>query len=206
MSGKIPESTVTQQLLDRIRSGDREALNKLFDEHRPYLRRLVELRMAQKLKVRVDPSDVVQETQIEATRRIEDYLQRCPMSFRVWLRQTANEQIMMMCRRHMGAQRRSVEREVSLPNHSSVALARQLMNSGPSKEMRRRELASSVHKAVDRLSEADREILLMRNFEELSNQEAAEALGIDSVAASKRYGRALVRLRDILVDSSISGM
>ena len=80
------------------------------------------------------------------------------------------------------------------------------MNSGPSKQMQRRELASSVHKAVDRLSEADREILLMRNFEELSNQEAAEALGIDSVAASKRYGRALVRLRDILVDSSISGM
>lgn len=162
--------------------------------------------MAQKLKARLDPSDIVQETQIEVARRIDDYLQRRPMSFRVWLRKTANEQMMMMYRRHVGAERRSVEREVSLPNHSSVALARQLIKGGPSKELQRRELAAQVRTAVDRLSEADREILLMRNFEELTNQEAAEVLEIDGAAASKRYGRALVRLRNVLVESGLTGM
>ncbi len=208
MSGESLDSTNTQLLLKRVLSGDREALNRLFEQHRPYLRRLMELRMAQKLKTRVDPSDVVQETQIEVARRIDDYLQRRPMSFRVWLRKTANEQMMMMMmyRRHVGAQRRSVEREVSLPDHSSVALARQLIKGGPSQELQRRELAAQVRKAVESLPEADREILLMRNFEELTNQEAAEVLELDGAAASKRYGRALVRLRNVLVDSGLSGM
>ncbi len=205
LSGENPDSTNTQLLLKRVRSGDREALNRLFELHRPYLRRLMELRMAQKLKARVDPSDVVQETQIEVARRIDDYLRRRPMSFRVWLRKTANEQMMMMYRRHVGAERRSVEREVELAD-SSMALARQLIQGGVSKELQRRELAAQVRKAVDCLSEADREILLMRNFEELTNQEAAEVLELDGAAASKRYGRALVRLRNVLVDSGLSGM
>ena len=205
MSGENPDSTNTQLLLKRVRSGDREALNRLFEQHRPYLRRLMELRMAQKLKARVDPSDVVQETQIEVARRIDDYLRRRPMSFRVWLRKTANEQMMMMYRRHVGAERRSVEREVELAD-SSMALARQLIQGGVSKELQRRELAAQVRKAVDCLSEADREILLMRNFEELTNQEAAEVLELNRAAASKRYGRALVRLRNILVDIGLSGM
>ena len=207
MSEESVDSTNnTQLLLKQLLAGDREALNRLLEQHRPYLRRLLELRMAQKLKARVDPSDVVQETQIEVARRIDDYLRRRPMSFRVWLRKTANEQMMMMYRRHIGAERRSVEREVSLPDHSSVVLARQLIKGGPSQELQRRELAAQVRQAVDSLPEADREILLMRNFEELTNQEAAEVLELDGAAASKRYGRALVRLRNVLVDSGLSGM
>ena len=69
LSGENLDSTNTQLLLKRVLFGDREALNRLFEQHRPYLRRLLELRMAQKLKARVDPSDVVQETQIEVARR-----------------------------------------------------------------------------------------------------------------------------------------
>jgi RNA polymerase sigma-70 factor (ECF subfamily) len=161
--------------------------------------------MTPKLKTRVDPSDVVQETQIAVTRRIDDFISRRPMSFRVWLRHTANEQIMMMYRRHVDAKRRSLSREVSLPDQSSVALARRLIKEGISTEIQRRELAVQVRNAVDRLPEADREIVLMRIFEDLTNQEAAEVLGINGVAASKRYGRALIKLRDILVESGFSG-
>ena len=205
MNGQNQESTETDRLLERIGAGDHDAVNRLFELHRQYVRRFVDLRMDQKLKARVDPSDVVQETQIEAARRIGDYVQRRPMSFRVWLRKTATEQIVMMYRRHVGTKRRSVEREVSLPDGSSVVLARQLIKDSPSKEFQRRELAARVRQAVDQLPEADREILLMRNFEELTNREAAEALEIEGVTASKRYGRALVRLRNILVDSGLSG-
>jgi RNA polymerase sigma-70 factor (ECF subfamily) len=198
------DSANTSLLLNRVRGGDREALNRLLEQHRPYLRRLLELRLSQKLKARIDPSDVVQETQIEVARRIDDYLERRPMSFRVWLRKTANEQMIMTYRRHVGAERPSIEREVALSDSSSLALAKQLIKGDPSKELQRRELAARVRKAVDSLPDADREMLLMRNFEELTNQEAAEVLEIDSVAASKRYGRALVRLRNNLVESGLS--
>jgi RNA polymerase sigma-70 factor (ECF subfamily) len=206
LSDEKYDSTDTQLLLKRVRAGDRDALNRLFEQHRPYLRQLLELRMTKKLKARVDPSDVVQETQIEVARRIDGYLERQPMSFRVWLRKTADEQLIMMYRRHMGAERRSVQREVSLPAHSSVALAKQFIKGGPSEELERRELASRVRDAVECLPDADREILLLRNFEELTNREAAEVLEIDAATASKRYGRALLRLRNILVEGGLSGV
>lgn len=204
MSDENFDSNDTSLLLKRVRAGDREALNRLFELHRKYLRRFMELRMTQKLKARVDPSDVVQETQVEVARRIDDYLKRRPMSFRVWLRKTADEQMIMMYRRHIGAERRSVQREVALPANSSVALARQLIKGGPSKELQRRELATRVRKAVDRLPDTDREILLIRNFEGLTNQEAAEVLEIEPVAASKRYGRALIRLRNVLLELGLT--
>ena len=204
MQSESFDATNTERLLEQIRGGDAEALNRLLEHHRPYVRRLLDLRIAPKLRARVDPSDIVQDTQIEVARRIDDYLERRPMSFRVWLRKTAGEQMIMAYRRHVDAERRSVEREVSLPAHSSVALARQLIKGSPGKELERRELAARVRKAVDSLPDADREILLMRNFEELTNQEAAEVLKIDSVAASKRYGRALVRLRNNLVQHGLS--
>ena len=204
MSDENFDSANTSLLLNRVRGGDREALNRLLEQHRPYLRRLLELRLSQKLKARIDPSDVVQETQIEVARRIDDYLERRPMSFRVWLRKTANEQMIMTYRRHVGAERPSIEREVALSDSSSLALAKQLIKGDPSKELQRRELAARVRKAVDSLPDADREMLLMRNFEELTNQEAAEVLEIDSVAASKRYGRALVRLRNNFVELGLS--
>ena len=200
------DSSETNRLLERLALGDDVALGKLLDRHRPFLRRFVDLRMASSLKARLDTSDVVQDTQIEATRRIQHYLRRRPMSFRVWLRKTASEQIIMNYRRHVDAKRRSLAREVSLPARSSAALARQLIQGGPSEELRRRELAAQVRQAVHQLPDADREVLLMRNFEELTNQEVAEALAIDRATASKRYGRALLKLRKILGDRGLSGM
>jgi RNA polymerase sigma-70 factor (ECF subfamily) len=207
VSAGNPDSAETRDLLDRLRSGDAEALDRLFTQHREYLRRVVELRLDPKLRSRLDASDVVQETHLEVARRIDDYLRRRPMSFRLWLRKTAHERLLMLHRRHIDAGRRALGREVSLPDRSSIALARQLLAGGPtpSQEGRRRELAGQVRDAVARLAESDREIILMRNFEELSNQEVAELVGIDPVAASKRYGRALLRLRDVLVERGLSG-
>ena len=205
MDDPMPDSAETQRLLEQVRAGDRRAFEQLFTRHRPFLRQVVELRLDPRLRARVDPSDVVQETQLEAFRRLGDYLQRRPMPFRLWLRKTACERLLMAQRHHVGAARRAVGREVPLPDASSLQLAQQLLAgaSTPSQRLDRDEVAGRVRQALARLSETDREILLLRNLEMLSNQEAANVLRIDPAAASQRYGRALLRLRKLLVAAGL---
>jgi RNA polymerase sigma-70 factor, ECF subfamily len=200
------DSSPTRQLMEQAQAGRTEAVDKLLDLHRPYLRQLVSLRLDRLLRARVDPSDVVQEAQMEALRRLDQYLQRPEMPFRLWLRQIALDRLIMLRRRHLGAARRSLQREVRLPEGSSVALAQQLLAAGstPSERLADRELARRVRLALAELNEADREILLLRNFEGLSNQEVAGVLEINGAAASQRYGRALLRLRSLLVDKGVS--
>lgn len=200
----LDNSTRTIKLLEQVGRGNPEALDRLLRVHRKYVERLVQLRMEPQLSARLDPSDVVQETLVEATRRIDDFLKRRPMTFRVWLRQTAIQRLIMARRQHLQAQRRTVEREQPLPARTSLMLARELLAGRPSRAAKRQELADLVREAVGELSESDREILLMRSYEGLSNSEAAEALGIESVAASKRYGRALLRLREKLKQAGLS--
>jgi RNA polymerase sigma-70 factor (ECF subfamily) len=201
-----PDSAETQRLLRRIHGGDRQAFEKLFARHRPYLRQVVDLRLDPKVRARVDPSDVVQETHLEAFRRLPDYLERRPMPFRLWLRKTAYERLLMLQRHHVQAQRRAIGREVALPDRSSVQLFRQLLAPGstPSQQLARAELARRVRLAVAQLVEIDREILLMRNLEGLSNHEVAQVLEIEPAAASQRYGRALLRLRKLLLAGGFS--
>jgi RNA polymerase sigma-70 factor (ECF subfamily) len=205
MEEVAPDSAETQRLLQQVRVGDPQAFDELFARHRPYLRQVIDLRLDPKLRTRVDPSDVVQETQLEAFRRLPDYLDRRPMAFRLWLRKTAHERLLMVKRHHRGAARRSVQREVPLPDGSSFQLAQQILDRGltPGQQAERRELARQVREAVGRLSEIDREILLMRNLEGLSNHDVAQVLQIDPDAASQRYGRALLRLRKLLVDRGL---
>lgn len=196
MTAATSDSEITCHLLERVRRGDRAALDELLAEHRPYLHRLVELRFDPQLQPRADPSDVVQETLFTAAERIEDYLRRQPMPFWLWLREMACDRLVELQRRHVGAARRSVGKEVSLPAASSMDLARSLFgNSTPSEQAAAAELAEQVRRAVDRLESDDRAIIVLRNYEQLSNQQAAEVLGIETSAASKRFGRALLRLK-----------
>ena len=207
MAQAAPDSTETRHLLERLRAGDREALDQLLTQHRAFLRRLIELRLDPRLRARVDPSDVVQETQLEAARRIDDYLGRDPMPFRLWLRMTAEKRLNALWRQHMKAARRAIGCELPLNGRSSVQLAGRLLAAGPSpsEQVRSRELARLVRQAVAQLNDADREIIVMRNFEELSNEEVAYTLGVDPGTASKRYGRALLRLHKILLELGLRG-
>jgi RNA polymerase sigma-70 factor (ECF subfamily) len=139
---------------------------------------------------------------MEASRRLRDYLRDRPMPFRLWLRQIAYDRLVMLHRRHVGAARRSVEREAALPGESSALLCGQLVcASSPSERMTREELARRVELALGRLGERDRDVILLRNFEGLSNQEVAHLLGVKPDTASQRYGRALLRLRQALLES-----
>ena len=207
MDQVTPDTAETQRLLGQVRGGDRQALDRLLARHQPYLLRLVELQLDPKLRPRVDPSDVVQEAQAEAVRRLDGYLAGPPMPFRLWLRQLAHDRLLMTRRRHLTAARRAVGREVALPDLSSAILARQLLAPGstPSQKLGRQEMAHRVREAVARLSAADREVLVMRTFEGLSFDEVGCLLGIDPPAARKRHGRALIRLHAILAEGGLTG-
>ncbi len=85
------DSTNTQRLLDRVSQGDAGALNRLIQLHQAYIRRVVDLRMDDELRRRIDPSDVVQETEMVVSRRIDDFLSRRPTTFRLWRRRKAIE-------------------------------------------------------------------------------------------------------------------
>jgi RNA polymerase sigma-70 factor (ECF subfamily) len=205
MEEPASDSAGTQRLLQRLRAGEPHALDELFARHRLYLSQLAELRLDPRLRRRVDPSDVVQEVQLEATRRMEGYLRQPPMPFRLWLRQLAQDRMLLMRRFHLRAARRAMGREVALPERSSLVLARQLLAScsTPSQRLDQEELARRVRRAVSQLPEMDREVLLLRTFEELSFEEVAFMLKIDPAAARKRHGRALLRLGKILAESGL---
>jgi RNA polymerase sigma-70 factor (ECF subfamily) len=202
MDEVAPDSAATRELLREAATGSPQAYDRLFARHRARLHEFVALRLDPRLRARIDADDVVQDTQIEAFRRLSEFLQRRPMPFHVWLRKKAYERLTDLRRRHVGAARRSVEREVVMPDKSSRLLAQRLMASGstPSQRLAQRELARQVRLALARMSEADRDILFMRSYEGLSYEEAASILDIDAAAARKRHGRALLRLHKLLSD------
>jgi RNA polymerase sigma-70 factor (ECF subfamily) len=208
MEAETPDSSETRRLLECVRAGTPNAFEHLFRRYRAYLRSVVERRIDPQLGARIDPSDVVQETQLEAFQRLPDFLRRNPMPFRLWLLKTALERLLKMQRYHSKAQRRSIRREVALPDHSSLELARRFLAAGssPSQHLNRRELAGRVREALTGLSETDRAIVLLRTFEGLSNLEAACVLEIEPEAAKKRYTRALLRLHRKLVAGGITGL
>jgi RNA polymerase sigma-70 factor (ECF subfamily) len=201
-----PDSQETQGLLRQIRAGDRQAVEQLFARHHTYLHRLVELRLDPRLRSRLDVSDVVQEAHLEALRRLDAYLERPALPFRLWLRQIAFDRVHKARRHHLGTARRALGKEVPLPERSSLVLAWQLLAGGstPSQQLNRRELALRVRQAVAQLPEADHEVVMMRHFEGLSNQEVSCLLGIDPATASKRHGRAMLRLHRILFEGGMT--
>lgn len=199
------ESEQTEKLVALAVQGDGIALNELFAMHRAYLRRVIELRLDNDLRSRVDPSDVIQETLLEAARRIHEYLGNRAVPFRIWLRRTAIEQMVSLRRHHILAEKRNVQKEVRFPDHSSIALAHKLLEGRASQILQKKELAQQVRAAIAEMGDLDREMLLLRHVEELTNQEIAALLEIDTSTASQRYGRSLIRFRDKLISIGILG-
>lgn len=200
-------SVETESVVASARRGDRDALKSLFAGHRTYLRQVVALRMDQALQARVDPSDIVQEAQLEAIRRVDDYVRDPKLPVRLWMRQIAVDRLNMAMRRHLGAAKRSALRELSLPEQSSMSIAQQLVAgiASPSRIAARDEVVGAVRDAVARLEGIDREIILLQAFEGLNSTESAQVLGIAPAAARKRFGRALLRLRALLTDRGLRG-
>jgi RNA polymerase sigma-70 factor (ECF subfamily) len=207
-----PVETDNSTLLQRALAGDEPALAALFDRYRERLRRMVRLRLDRRLSGRVDSSDVIQEAYLDVRKRIAEYA-RDPqaMPFHLWLRLIAGQKLTDVHRFHLGAQMRDAGQEVSLhrgpfPQASSISLAAQLLGrlTSASKAAIRAEHKLIVQEALNSMDPIDREVLTLRHFEHLSNDETALVLGLNKSAASNRYIRALKRLKDIL--SSIPGL
>jgi RNA polymerase sigma-70 factor (ECF subfamily) len=201
----------TQLLLDQARRGDPAAVEQLLARHREPVRRMISLRLDPAIAARVDASDVVQDVLLEASRRLDDYLRDPAMPFFLWLRHIARDHVIDAHRRHRQAQRRGVDREqplipAGLAQHSSVQLAAQLCDQEltPASAAVQQELERRLHAAMARLADDDREVILMRHFENLSNQQVAADLGLTEAAASMRYLRALRRLRALLQEEKSS--
>jgi RNA polymerase sigma-70 factor (ECF subfamily) len=207
-----PELPQTRDLLSRAERGETDAVEHLLSAHREPLRRMIGARLDPALAARVDASDVVQEVLIEAHRRLGDYLRNPVMPFHLWLRHIAKDHVIDAHRRHRQAQRRSMDREqpllpAVLADHSSFELAGQLLDQEltPASAAIQHELQRRMNEAIAALEDDDREVILMRHAEQLSNQEVAVALGLTEAAASMRYLRAVRRLRAALLPEQADG-
>jgi RNA polymerase sigma-70 factor (ECF subfamily) len=199
----------TTELLARLREGAGDAVGELFELHRDRLWRMLFIRLDKRLARRVSPDDILQEAFLDVSNRIDEYLERPAVPFYVWLRFLTLQRLRMIQRTHLGARMRSVSKEVypggdGLALASSDSIAGQLVShlTSPSQAAIRRELRDRLRAALDEMEPLDREVLALRHFEELSNTEVAEILGISKDAASKRHVRALIRLKGILTDSA----
>ncbi len=201
----LRDSSETVELLRRAGEGDDAVLDDLFSRHRSRLERMVALRMAEKLRPRIDPADVVQDALLQASRRLSEYLEDPGVPFFLWLRYLTRQRLAELHRFHLGAQARDPRREVAIyqramPAATTQALAAQLLGrlDTPSQQIARVELQVKLQEGLNRMDASDREIIALRHFEQLTNVEVARELDIKESAASKRYIRALERLQKIL--------
>ncbi len=192
--------------LNAAAHGDRAAWGELLAEHRVRLRRMVALRLDRRLMGRVDPSDVIQDAYLAASRRLPEYLvESAPMPLFLWLRYLTAQALQTLHRRHLGAQARDAGREISIdggriPQATTAALAAQLLghDTRASEAAIRAERKLRLEQALNRMDPVDREVLVLRHFEQLTNGECARVLKLSESAATKRYIRALRRLKEIL--------
>jgi RNA polymerase sigma-70 factor (ECF subfamily) len=200
-------SSETDRLLQRVADGDRALWGDLLARHRARLCQMVSLRLDPRLKGRIDPSDVIQDAFLAASIQLDDYLNKPAMPFFLWLRAITGQKLIALHRYHLGKKMRDAGREVSafaraFPQTSSATLAAQLLGheARPSHAAMRAELEARVRDVLDSMEPLDREVLVLRHFEQLSNAETAHALSLQENTASKRYIRALRRLKTILME------
>lgn len=190
--------------LTLARQGDAAALSQVLALYAPKLVRMIDLRMDARHRRRFEPDDVVQDALIEATQRFGEWSAHEPLPLHAWLRQLAAQALSRAHRTHLQTQKREAGREAEVElGRTSVSAARAAdwfvsTQTTPTQAARRAEVREKVLAALAALEELDREILALRHFEQLSNDEAAAELGIDPAAASKRFARALQRLRPVL--------
>ena len=195
----------SDELLRRVEAGDASAITPLLERHRDRLRRMLNVHMDPRVRRRVDPSDVIQDALLDASRRLPQYAHERPIPFYPWLRNIAWERLLDLQKRHLKTSKRTLRREqnVILNDDSLEALARQLIDTGtnPHDRMVRSELRQRLRTAVDQLAEDDRQVLVLRHLEQLPVRDIAAVLGLSESAVKMRCLRALTRLRDLL-DSS----
>jgi RNA polymerase sigma-70 factor (ECF subfamily) len=193
----------SKQLLAGARAGDADCLGWLLEIYRNYLLVLASAQLNERLRGRVNPSDLVQETFLRASRHFGDFCGSSEQEWLGWLRTILRRCVLKMVHRQVVARKRSVLREVSLqefatrsgseaPGFASVVVS---PGSSPSTQARRQELTSLISDRLSRLPGPCREVLVLRHLEGLSFQEVARRMGRPPGAVRILWLRALERLR-----------
>jgi RNA polymerase sigma-70 factor (ECF subfamily) len=166
---------------------------------------MVAFRMDARLRGRIDAADVVQDAFVEATAHREAYFRVPTAPLFLWLRGVVSNKLLEVHRHHLGTRMRDAKRELPLEaqqrfDDTTAALCAHLIGrlTSPSVAAVRDEIKMRLAQALDMMDSTDREVLTLRHFEQLTNAEAAEVVGIEERAAAKRYLRALERLKIIL--------
>ena len=191
--------------IERLRASGDDGLAAVFDEFNDRLERIVDLRIDPRLAGRVDAADVVQESFLEAQKKLLRYLRDASVPVFVWVRGVVLDTLIHVHRRHL-AQMRDAGLEVSIHGHpaganvSSMSIAGWLVDdlTTASQLAVREETAKKVEDALNDMDEIDREVLILRHFEQLSNDEVASIVGVKKAAASRRYTRALLRFKEVV--------
>ena len=201
------QDQLTEQLLSKASEGDARAIRNLFEQYRNRLSRMIKSRMDPRIQGRVDASDVIQETLIVASQRMDRYFQERPLPFYPWLRQIAWDKLVHLHEHHLRTAKRSAGKEQAyhgvLSDESVLHLSHLLAahGSSPSQLVQRHERRRQVHAALEQLAEADREVLLLRYLEQLPSKDIAAIMKISEAAVNMRHMRALERMRKILGES-----
>jgi RNA polymerase sigma-70 factor (ECF subfamily) len=198
-----------EALLARAAAGDRAAWGAVLNAHQARLARMVAFRLDPRLRGRVDAADVVQDAFVEASAHRADYFRAPSAPLFFWLRGVVANKLLEVHRHHLGTRMRDAKRELPIdapargtrpPEGTAAALCEHLTAglTAPGVAAARGEVKTRLASALDGMDSIDREVLALRHFEQLSNAEAAQVLGIQERAAAKRYLRALRRLKEIL--------
>lgn len=207
-SGVEEENFISSKINDRLRDGDNLALAEVFESFRCRLLQIIEFRLDERLRSKIDAEDVLQEVFLAANQRLVHYADGPYTSPFLWLRAIVTQTMIDLHRRYIGAQKRNPDCEVRIDDGvfssqaTSTSLVIQLVGNDtlPSEKVARSDMLEFMENAISGMDVIDQEILALRHFEELSNSEAAQVLGIHQKAASIRYVRALKRLRVILAE------
>jgi RNA polymerase sigma-70 factor, ECF subfamily len=191
--------------LRQAAQGDGPSWQRLMDRYRDRLRRMVAYRLDDRVQSRLDASDVVQDAFLDASKRLDEYLAQPAVPFAVWMRTLVLQRVGLAHRDHLGRAKRSVAREAAttvdaFDSSRSIAQAILDRQPTPSEQLHTKDLGERLREQLDGLDPLDREILMLRHFEHLTNTESAAVLAIEPATASQRYGRALRRLKTILLE------
>jgi RNA polymerase sigma-70 factor (ECF subfamily) len=182
-----------QTALDRARAGDREALGRLLDSYRPYVRLLVRSLRRGRVPGRLDDSDLIQDALLAVHRSFDGFHGGTVAEFTAWLRAVVLRAAGHTLRGHLAAGKRDAGRE-----ETGDVLAGQLVapGSSPSQQAVRHELAARIAEALARLPEDMQTVLLGRHMDGLSHAALAERLSRSVGAVRVLYTRALRCLRE----------
>jgi RNA polymerase sigma-70 factor (ECF subfamily) len=201
-------SVNVSELLERARAGDEAARDRLFAVCRNYVSIAARAEVASWLKSKVDASDLVQQTLLEAHRGLANFRGTTEGEWLAWLKRILSHNAADFVRRYHGVEKRCAAREVSLaaPDDSQLH-APQLSDGGPtpSQLIMQKEMQLQVADAVARLPEDYQEVVILRNLQQLPFDEVAERMGRSRPAVQMLWMRAIRKLQDVLNEAESIG-